>query len=385
MALLSKLEVRFNNAGFHEYVKFVIITNNKTNINRIRNYSRQLDVITVSNSSRFAQLEDRSIYIFNDCGQVVFVIHYPFSSVQKPFVKAAILSAVYDEPCGACEDHKSTTTTDSSDIIKDFEPIQHFGLTAADLDTSMGFSSSVSPSITPDDSQIENEILKHSTAGPSSSTDDGDSDSSSYSSYVIPLKIILPVEHLHKSNETNSFARYNYILLKMDDPSYHQHIYSDNSDILVPEQSKKQTPTQIPISSSDSSSDTSINNIEITTEMLNDKSNIKINETEIDIDENGSADKILIDTQGYRYELGKHYKIMNENGAAVDVEFDDIEMVRPRPMNKQKIQISRRIQTDDDEVKIENGGGDSKIASDQTTGLYEGHYMKIFGWLHYQL
>lgn len=103
VTLLRKLEVRFNNAGFHEYVKFAIITNNKTNADRIRGYSRQLDVITVNNNSQFAQLEDRSIYIFNDCGQIVFVIHYPFSSIQKPFVKAAILSAIYDEPCGECD------------------------------------------------------------------------------------------------------------------------------------------------------------------------------------------------------------------------------------------------------------------------------------------
>lgn len=103
MALLSKLEARFYNAG-HRNVKFIVITKNETNAERIRNVSRQLQVISINSSEidHFASLEDRSVYIFDSCGRIVYVIHYPYSFVQKPFVKAAILSTLYDEPCGYC-------------------------------------------------------------------------------------------------------------------------------------------------------------------------------------------------------------------------------------------------------------------------------------------
>lgn len=103
VVLLSKLEARFHNAG-HTNVQFIIVTRNETNAERIRNISRQLEVIIVNTTetSQFAQLEDRSAYIFDNCGRIVYIIHYPYSSVQKPFVKAAILSTIYDQPCGYC-------------------------------------------------------------------------------------------------------------------------------------------------------------------------------------------------------------------------------------------------------------------------------------------
>lgn len=101
--LLSKLEARFHKAG-HQSVRFIVVTKNETNAQHIRNVSRKMEVIALNNTktSQYAQLEDRSVYIFDNCGRIVYVIHYPYSSVQKPFVKAAILSTIYDRPCGYC-------------------------------------------------------------------------------------------------------------------------------------------------------------------------------------------------------------------------------------------------------------------------------------------
>lgn len=103
MTLLSKLEARFHNAG-HRNVRFIVITRNQTNVERIRNASRHMQLIVVNSTQtrQFASLEDRSIYILDDCGRIVYIIHYPYSSVQKPFVKAAVLSTIYDHPCGRC-------------------------------------------------------------------------------------------------------------------------------------------------------------------------------------------------------------------------------------------------------------------------------------------
>lgn len=103
VVLLSKLEARFHNAGYAN-VKFFIATQNQTNADRIRSVSRQMEVVTVNEmqSGPFSGLEDRSAYVFDTCGRHVYVIHYPYSSVQKPFVKAAVLSTIYDQPCGYC-------------------------------------------------------------------------------------------------------------------------------------------------------------------------------------------------------------------------------------------------------------------------------------------
>lgn len=104
VTLLGKLEARFYSAGYTN-VRFMVLTRNETNVQRIRHASPLVDVILVKNTqiNQFSMLEDRSIYILDDCGRIVYIIHFPYSSVQKPFVKAAVLSTIYDLPCGRCK------------------------------------------------------------------------------------------------------------------------------------------------------------------------------------------------------------------------------------------------------------------------------------------
>lgn len=44
-----------------------------------------------------------SVTVIDACGIVVYSIILPWSSMQYPYVKAAILSAMFDQPCGTCE------------------------------------------------------------------------------------------------------------------------------------------------------------------------------------------------------------------------------------------------------------------------------------------
>lgn len=103
-SLLNKLEKRFHNAG-HSNVKFIIITDNETSATRLREASGNLKVIVLNEteSSPFTGFVQRSAYIFDNCGQLAYIIHYPWSTVMRPFVKAATLSTIFDEPCGYCE------------------------------------------------------------------------------------------------------------------------------------------------------------------------------------------------------------------------------------------------------------------------------------------
>lgn len=224
-----------------------------------------------------------------------------------------------------------------------------------------------------------NEILKFNASPISTSiVDDGaDSlESSSYASYVVPLKIILPVDHVHKSAINDSYQRYGYILLKVDDVSYHEHINSDNSEILFPVDRFSS-----PMDSSTLGPDNDNNHDTTTTAaMINnipfdgDKNSERSSESA----EHDKNDIVLVDSQGYHYELKKHFRILGEFETTV-VEFDDIAMIRPKVPNKPNKELAKRILSDDVTTKSTNRSND--IDTDQ----YQGHYAKIFQWLHYHL
>lgn len=101
---MNKLQKRFHNSN-HTNVKFVLITDNETSATRLRQFSGILDVFAINetDNSPFSRFELRSAYVFDNCGHLVYVIHYPWSTVMRPFVKAATLSTLYDGPCGNCE------------------------------------------------------------------------------------------------------------------------------------------------------------------------------------------------------------------------------------------------------------------------------------------
>lgn len=228
-----------------------------------------------------------------------------------------------------------------------------------------------------DHNQNANEILKIDSPISTSILDDGtDIESSSYASYVVPLKIILPVEHVHKSQKSNSFERYNYILLKVDDVSYHEHIHSDTREILYPLNRLTSPPEEL-VSASDND-----NNIEATTNTLNifDADGNEYSTISTKSDKNGG---VLVDSQGYRYELKNHFQIVDEQK---NVEFDEIAVARSKvPQKLESNPIPKRISIDHSNsiatTVIDSNHQNSHISADQ----YERHYAKIFQWLHYHL
>ncbi|XP_031618154.1 uncharacterized protein LOC116337615 [Contarinia nasturtii] len=398
VTLLSKLEARFHNAD-HKNVRFIIVTKNETNGARIRNASRQLEVVVLNNTrnSQYSLLEDRSVYIFDDCGRIVYVIHYPFSSVQKPFVKAAILSTIYDQPCGSCtltgdfddsfedssifETESDTTTTElpeayaQTTTLQQLDPLVTVQMTSFEFDTQIP--STDSPNIVDAIVRNENEIVKFSPPISTSILDNNtDAESSSYASYVVPLKIILPVEHVHRSIKNDSFERFNYILLKVDDASYHEHINSDNSDFLLPVEpvNRNISPTDSvkTVSESEYNADTTPNMINVV------EPDRKIDFNTGQYIQRDDSDAILVDADGYKYELAKHYEIVNEQGESVG-EFDEIAMLRSDDSDRPHNQISKRILVDE-QIKPTTESTEN-ANSDQ----YEAHYAKIFQWIHYHL
>lgn len=236
----------------------------------------------------------------------------------------------------------------------------------------------VTPTFAIDHGRNANEIFKYNTAINASIDDVIENESTSDAPYVIPLKIILPVEHVHKSKTNNTFVRYNYILLKVDDITYHEHIPSDNSEILFPvDNSQTSNPTEMftfmPDSDSAHEATTTTGTVTTTANVFDiDGNEHNANSVQNDI--------VLVDSQGYRYDLSHHIKIMDEFDTNV-VEFDSIAMIRPKVVSKPySNQATKRILSDDDEQQqIDHENNDINVSQ------YERHYAKIFQWLHYHL
>lgn len=264
-----------------------------------------------------------------------------------------------------------------------------------------GISATPTTTVASDHGRNANEISKLSATGSdevaaaaavaSAAADiDADGDSTSDAPYVIPLKIILPVEHVHKSKTNNSYVRYNYILLKMDDITYHEHIPTDNMEILFPLVDNVQTesPMEWPTTGpdSDNSRETTIASATIgtvTADKATATSTANVFDTDGNEQTNANAaqnDIVLVDSHGFRYELTQHITIMDEFETNV-VEFDNIAMVREKDDSKPNPKpATKRILSDDDErQQIDHEVNDINVSQ------YERHYAKIFQWLHYHL
>lgn len=90
-------------------INFVIITNSSENADRLQRVVGNMSVVIIDQDAvtPFNQFDLRSAYIFDNCGRLVYIIYHPWSSVQRPYVKASILSTFFDAPCGECAEDVS--------------------------------------------------------------------------------------------------------------------------------------------------------------------------------------------------------------------------------------------------------------------------------------
>lgn len=59
-----------------------------------------------------------------------------------------------------------------------------------------------------------------------------ESSSNSSDNSTIPLRIILPSEHVHYDNESQTYFKYQHIILRSDDNNYHEH-FGEESESLI--------------------------------------------------------------------------------------------------------------------------------------------------------
>lgn len=190
--------------------------------------------------------------------------------------------------------------------------------------------------------------------------------------YVIPLRIILPIAHIHASSENDTFSQFNYMILKVNDTAYHEHFAYDKPVHLFPaNNSRKTTPTQF-----DNNSNVEMLNISNITTFTDNNQNEK--NSALNKSQNDSL--ILTDSEGYRYQSRHQFKIFNETGALV-VEFQDIEA------------IYSHLDDESETKKVTRLLGNSRSMDDVSTtpitvddfDKYDEHYKRMMQWIHYYL
>lgn len=147
--------------------------------------------------------------------------NFPFiSSAQHPYVKAAIISTIMDLPCGCLSNEFASNLgvidTQSESEFEDYE-------TSSDISTysSPQTSSTLEekfPVIDIDTDDVENieDLLDNSNTLNHSHFENG--------YYEIPLRIIIPSIHMHFDNKSQMYWKYDQIVLKTDNQSYHDHL-----------------------------------------------------------------------------------------------------------------------------------------------------------------
>lgn len=152
--------------------------------------------------------------------------------------------------------------------------------------------------------------------------------------YIIPIKIILPVTHVHAVPENNTFERFEFIVLRTGDPHYHEHLPNDFPDVLLPDNQTFE------------GNGTDFENVTVVS----------------------SDGRTLVDQEGYRYQRTKLNQIPNELGDVVH-EFEDITEVR----------------TFDAPATTARNSKESVEPMGENDEKYDEHYGKILKWIHYYL
>lgn len=167
--------------------------------------------------------------------------------------------------------------------------------------------------------------------------------------YVIPIKVILHAEHVHQSpSDSGTFLKFNYILMRTNDTSYHGHFETD-------EQAERLTR---------------LNNENGT--------NVQFNVTDEQDDgistSSMSPIEVLVNENGDQYDQINEQTIVNDDGVIVD-RFNEIAW-------KRRDYQEAITQPNVNENRV--GSGDRAMSS-ETDQENDRHYSQILPWIHFNL
>lgn len=221
--------------------------------------------------------------------------------------------------------------------------------------------------------------------------------------YVIPIRVILPIEHAHAQPRTSdndldsTYLKYNYLMLKTNDINYHEHLDTDRPEKLKALNNSLQSLDLVEqtILSSEVINDTEslgryiINNEEHHIKKDNTTSSALPSTNSNTTTDTGEAplsaitshpEQMFVGEDGVRYKalsrdsVPKEFNYLNLVQVRSDEDVSDLEAERNMPPKQQ--------QPEGGYTEKSSGATAYDIEQDQ---LEDRHYKKILPWIHFRL
>lgn len=213
--------------------------------------------------------------------------------------------------------------------------------------------------------------------------------------YVIPIRVILPIEHAHAESRISdddfdrTYLKYNYLMLKTNNVNYHEHLDTDRPEKLKVLDSSLESLHLIkkPIVAAELINDTEAvvhAEDEITTNdaLLLTSSNTTTDDTEEvqPSDNTVQPDKLFVGEDGVRYKalsresVPKEFNYLNLVQVKSYEDVSDLEAERNMPLKQQ--------QPEGGYTEKSSAATAYDMEQDQ---LEDQHYKKILPWIHFRL
>uniref|UniRef100_A0A182YK97 Selenoprotein P N-terminal domain-containing protein n=1 Tax=Anopheles stephensi TaxID=30069 RepID=A0A182YK97_ANOST len=181
-------------------------------------------------------LREFQVYVIDRCSRVSYIIQPPWSLIQYAYVKAAVLSTYYDRPCGKCELENFLNST----LAENEKQISEGGGGSTLNDTKPYEDASEEETNHAEDEEDNDGVREAYSEEDDDDNDSGGDRAGSYNTnedpfaslnvtgpeLELPLRIILPVLHVHVPAEndtqaTNEHKLHPYIVLHSNNTEGH--------------------------------------------------------------------------------------------------------------------------------------------------------------------
>lgn len=86
-----------------EFAEFEDFLDNVTSVAAGYNISVYPNPLNENGTFAMFGLKEFQVYVVDRCSRIAYIIEPPWSLIQYSYVKAAVLSTMYERPCGECD------------------------------------------------------------------------------------------------------------------------------------------------------------------------------------------------------------------------------------------------------------------------------------------
>ncbi|XP_001649580.2 uncharacterized protein LOC5565239 [Aedes aegypti] len=260
-----------------EFTEFEDFLDNVTSVAAGYNISVYPNPLNENGTFAMFGLKEFQVYVVDRCSRISYIIEPPWSLIQYSYVKAAVLSTMYDRPCGECDVDNFLNASLPEKKLDQFIMLPALNVTEtasgsskapAILNitemvsgtkgtTTLAPTTPMASDVSPYDESTESEevsveeysevvsttdeptVVQQSSNITEVNATDSEEDypfanfNPSGPELVLPLKIIIPAIHIHydQPKENNSYEKYSYVVFQSDNPSVHQHGVGNDSPV----------------------------------------------------------------------------------------------------------------------------------------------------------